>query len=30
MDAIHYKVKESHQVVTKADYVAIGITIDEK
>jgi putative transposase len=28
MDAIHYKVKEDHQVVTKAAYVVIGITIE--
>lgn len=28
MDAIHYKVKEDHQVVTKADYVVLGITLD--
>lgn len=28
MDAIHYKVKEDHQIVTKAAYVVIGITLD--
>ncbi len=28
MDAIHYKVKEDHQVVTKAAYVVLGITLD--
>lgn len=28
MDAIHYKVKEDHQVVTKAAYVVIGITLE--
>lgn len=28
LDAIHYKVKESHQYVTKAAYVVLGITMD--
>ena len=28
MDAIHYKVKENHQIVTKAAYVVLGITMD--
>ena len=28
MDAIHYKVKEDHQYVTKAAYVGLGITMD--
>lgn len=28
MDAIHYKVKENHQIVTKAAYVVLGITLD--
>lgn len=28
MDAIHYKIKEDHQVVTKAAYVVIGISLD--
>lgn len=28
MDAIHYKVKEDHQIVTKAAYVVLGITLD--
>lgn len=28
MDAIHYKVKENHQYITKAAYVALGVTID--
>lgn len=28
LDAIHYKVKENHQYVTKAAYVALGITLD--
>ena len=28
MDAIHYKVKENHQYVTKAAYVVLGINID--
>lgn len=28
MDAIHYKVKENHQYVTKAAYVVLGVTID--
>ncbi len=28
MDAIHYKVKENHQYITKADYVVLGIQID--
>jgi len=28
MDAIHYKVKEDHQYITKAAYVVLGITID--
>ena len=25
MDAIHYKIREDHQVVTKAAYVVLGI-----
>jgi len=28
MDAIHYKIEEDHQYITKAAYVALGITID--
>lgn len=28
MDAIHYKIKEDHQIVTKAAYVVIGITLE--
>lgn len=28
MDAIHYKVKENHQYITKAAYVVLGITMD--
>jgi transposase-like protein len=28
MDAIHYKVKENHQYVTKAAYVVLGISMD--
>lgn len=28
MDAIHYKVKENHQYVTKAAYVVLGITME--
>ena len=28
MDAIHYKVKENHQYVTKAAYVVLGIDMD--
>lgn len=28
MDAIHYKVKENHQYLTKAAYVVLGITMD--
>ncbi len=28
LDAIHYKVKENHQYVTKAAYVVLGITMD--
>lgn len=28
MDAIHYKVKENHQYVTKAAYVVLGINMD--
>jgi transposase-like protein len=28
MDAIHYKIKEDHQVVTKVAYVVIGILLD--
>lgn len=30
LDAIHYKVKENHQYVTKAAYVALGINTDGK
>ena len=26
MDAIHYKIREDHQVVTKAAYVVLGIS----
>jgi len=28
LDAVHYKVKENHTYVTKAAYVALGITMD--
>ena len=28
MDAIHYKIKENHQIVTKAAYVVLGITLE--
>ena len=28
MDAIHYKVKENHQYITKAAYVVVGINLD--
>ena len=28
LDAIHYKVKENHQYVTKAAYVVLGINMD--
>lgn len=28
MDAIHYKVKENHQYITKATYVVLGINLD--
>jgi putative transposase len=28
MDAIHYKVRDDHQIVTKAAYVVLGITLD--
>jgi transposase-like protein len=28
MDAIHYKVKENHQYITKAAYIVLGITMD--
>jgi transposase-like protein len=28
MDAIHYKVKDDHQIVTKAAYVVLGVTVD--
>ena len=28
MDAIHYKVKENHQYITKAAYVILGINLD--
>ena len=28
MDAIHYKVREDHQIVTKAAYVVLGISLD--
>jgi len=27
MDAIHYKVKEDHQIVTKAAYIVLGVTL---
>lgn len=30
LDAIHYKVKENHQYVTKAAYVVLGINMDGK
>ncbi|MEG1317032.1 MAG: IS256 family transposase [Oscillospiraceae bacterium] len=30
MDAIHYKVKENHQYITKAAYVVLGIRMDGK
>jgi len=30
MDAIHYKVKENHQYVTKAVYVVLGINLDSQ
>lgn len=30
MDAIHYKVREEHRYVTKAAYVVLGITLEEK
>lgn len=28
MDAIHYKVRDNHQIVTKAAYVVLGINLD--
>lgn len=28
MDAIHYKVRENHQIVSKAAYVVLGISLD--
>lgn len=28
MDAIHYKIRENHQIVTKAAYVLLGINLD--
>ena len=28
MDAIHYKIKENHQYITKAAYVVLGINLD--
>ena len=28
MNAIHYKIKENHQIVTKAAYVVLGITLE--
>ena len=28
MDAIHYKVKENHQYITKAAYVVLGINME--
>ena len=28
MDAIHYKIRENHQIVTKAAYVVLGINMD--
>jgi transposase-like protein len=28
MDAIHYKIRENHQIVTKAAYVVLGINLD--
>lgn len=30
MDAIHYKIKENHQYITKAAYVVLGINLDGK
>lgn len=30
MDAMHYKVKENHQYVTKGAYVVLGIQMDGK
>ena len=30
MDAIHYKVREDHRYVTKAAYVVLGITMDDR
>lgn len=30
MDAIHYKIKENHQYITKAAYVVLGIKLDGK
>ncbi len=29
MDAIHYKVKENHQYITKAAYVVLGIQMED-
>ncbi|XEQ91675.1 hypothetical protein SCACP_04830 [Sporomusa carbonis] len=28
MDAIHYKIRENHQIVTKAAYVVLGVNLD--
>ena len=28
MDAIHYKIRENHQIITKAAYVVLGINMD--
>ena len=28
MDAIHYKIRENHQIVTKAAYVVLGVTLE--
>lgn len=28
MDAIHYKIRENHQIVTKAAYVVLGVNMD--
>lgn len=28
MDAVHFKVREENKIVTKAIYVALGITVD--
>lgn len=28
MDAIHYKIRDSHQIITKAAYVVLGVNLD--